>query len=158
MNEVAVSNLNSVTSQIDPDLWETLSLLREIMKKANRLPCPPEKSMDCLFDLCCCILCIHIILSDFIEASGGSVELITVLNRLGAVASVETPNRHIMKFSAKWLEGGLLKQLKRDMFTVATKDNIDFLQSNAAVYADSQHRSWHGTNVQIVQPQQVLKS
>ena len=51
-----------------------------------------------------------------------------------------------MKHSAKRLEEGLLKLLKSDVFTVATVDNIDFLQSNSAVYAVSQHRSWHGTS------------
>ena len=62
-----------------------------------------------------------------------------------------------MKHSVKRLEEGLLKLLKNDVFTVATVDNIDFLQSNAAVYAGSQHRSWHGTSVQVVQPQSGLK-
>ena len=57
----------------------------------------------------------------------------------------------------KRLEEGLLKLLKNNVFTVATVDNIDFLQSNAAVYAGSQYRSWHGTNVQVVQPQSGLK-
>ena len=63
-----------------------------------------------------------------------------------------------MKFSAKRLDEGLLKDLNQSAFTVALADNIDFLQSHAAVYLGSQNHSWHGTSVLIVQSQQTLKS
>ena len=100
-----------------------------------------------------CSVPLHILLADFIDASGGSSELISVLNKLGAVASADTLNRHICSVSVQGKMDGLLKDLNSESFTVASTDNIDFLQSHAAVYSGSQHRSWHGTSVQVVQPQ-----
>ena len=105
-----------------------------------------------------CAVPLHTLLTDYIEATGGSSELISVLNKLGAVASSETLDRHIMKVSIQRKMDGLLKDLDTSTFTVATTDNIDFLQSHASVYSGSQYRSWHGTSVQVVQPQQRLKN
>ena len=102
-----------------------------------------------------CAVPLHTLLTDFIEATGGSSELISVLNKLGAVASSETLDRHTMRVSTQCKMDGLLKDLDTSTFTVAT---TDFLQSHASVYSGSQHRSWHGTSVQVVQPQQRLKN
>ena len=63
-----------------------------------------------------------------------------------------------MRVSAQRKLEGLLKGLDSKSFTIATTDNIDFLQSHVAVYCGSQHRSLHGTSVQVVQPQQRLKT
>ena len=38
-------------------------------------------------------------------------------------------------------------------FTVASADNLDFIHSHARIYCGKQQSSWHGTTVQIVQPQ-----
>lgn len=90
------------------------------------------------------------LLTDYIEASGGPSELITVLNRL--VASSEILDRHIMRVSAQRKQEGLLNVLDDKSLTVATTDNIDFLQSHASVYLGSLHCSWHATSIEVVQP------
>ena len=48
-----------------------------------------------------CSVPLHTPLTDYTEHSGGSSELITILNRLGAVASSETLDRHIVKAQCK---------------------------------------------------------
>ena len=94
----------------------------------------------------------HVVLSDIIESCGGSTELITILNRFGIVASVETLKRTILSVSQDRKAAGVKSLLVDKAFTVASADNVDFLQSNTAVYAGNQHRGWYATSIQLVQP------
>ena len=71
----------------------------------------------------------HVVLSDTIESCGGSTELITILNRLGIVVSVETLKRTIQSVSQDRKDAGIKSLLVDKAFTVASADNIDFLQS-----------------------------
>ena len=91
-------------------------------------------------------------LADVVECCGGSTELIRILNRLGITASLDTLKRHIHRISEEGKKTGIEGLLVEKAFTVASADNIDFLSSYAAVYSGSQHRSWHATSVQLVQP------
>ena len=75
-----------------------------------------------------------------------------VLNRLGGAASLDSLNRHMCAVALQRKAKGLLRDINSREFTIASTDN-DFLQSHASVYAGSQHRSWHGTSIQVVQPQ-----
>ena len=163
--------LEEFVSCISPDLWEMMDVLT-LPKYLNRGRKQSESHardrkikiayLVCVVMFCAsggrCSVPLHTLLTDYIEATGGSSELISVLNKVGAVASSETLDRHIMKVSTQPKMDGLLKDLDTTTFTIASTDNIDFLQSHASVYSGSQYRSWHGTTVQVVQPQKRLNN
>ena len=112
-------DLESFICQVDSEMWESLSILTQSRTERKRTDTHLQKRRlrtayllsVISFDTTAghCKFPFHVILSDFVEASSGSAQLITVLNRLGAVASKSFLNRHIMKHSAKRLEEGLLK-------------------------------------------------
>ena len=93
----------------------------------------------------------HAILSDVIESCGGSTELITILNRFGICSSADTLNGIIHPVSLDRKNAGTRSLPVEKAFTVASTDNVHFLQSNTAVYSGDQHRSWHATSIQLVQ-------
>ena len=159
-------DVDSLVGMVDSHLWTFFSCLtksaHETHVRAQSDVHSHIKRIRIAYIVCTVLFCttdghcsvpLHILLTDFIDACGGSTELITVLNRLGAIASSDTLNRHMCTVSLERKAKGLLKDINCSAFTIATADNIDFLQSHASVYAGSQHRSWHGTSVQVVQPQ-----
>ena len=169
--EPSIFNLDKFVSSIPPDLWEMVNdlTLSKRVKHGRKLTeaHAHERKVRNAYLVCVVMFCasgghcsvpLHTLLTDYIEATGGSSELISVFNKLGAVASSETLDRHIMRVSMQRKMDGLLKDLDTTTFTVATTDNIDFLQSHASVYTGSQYRSWHSTSVQVVQPQQRLNN
>ena len=92
---------------------------------------------------------LHTLLTDAVYSHGGTTELVQVMNRLGMISSEDTHAHyvdHVVRHSDNTHDIDLSDTV------VATLDNLDFLQSNAAVYCGDQHRSWHGTTVQILQP------
>ena len=98
----------------------------------------------------CCVP-VHLPLTDLILCHGGTTELVTVLNRFGAVASADTHSRFLQNLSAdrKVL---LDRNLSPNAFRIVSVDNIDLMQSHAQVYATDSHRSYHGTSIQCVEP------
>ena len=98
---------------------------------------------QCLYCLCVLIFAtdsncsapMHILLADAIDANGGSKELIKIMNRVGAVASKDTLQRHIESVSIYRLQKGLTHELNRNALAIVSVDNLDFLQSYAFVYS-----------------------
>ena len=82
---------------------------------------------------------------------GGTLELIQILNRLGAVASVETLNHLATHVVQMQFSEGLIADLEPQKFAAVSIDNIDILQPYGFVSCLDATRSWHGTSVQSVQ-------
>ena len=161
--DISQFDVDDTISNTDPMLWRMIVFLPRTTTE-SRKNVPPDKisqqhKLQCLYCLCvmlfatnrCCSVPSHILLTDLIDSQGGSYELIRILNRIGAVASVDTHRCYVQFQVAQKMSAGLLQNLDLSLFTVTSVDNIDFLQRHSFVYSGDQGRSWHGTTIQVVQ-------
>ena len=72
-------------------------------------------------------------MADTVEVCGGSRYLIRVLNRLGISVAADTHDRLVTEVAEKQKAKPVWTELPPDTFTVASTDNIDFLQSCCCV-------------------------
>ena len=86
-----------------------------------------------------------------------SRQLIKILNRLGATSSNNTHDHFVTHKVQVQQEKSVLDDLSAEVFTVATVDNFDVLRSRSAVYCGDQHRSYHGTTIELVQPNAMIE-
>lgn len=95
---------------------------------------------------------LHFLLAESILCHGGSLELVRILNRVGAVASLDTCNRLATFVVDQRIRRGITLEFEPNKLTVISIDNIDIMQTHAMVSCLDATRSVHGASVQAVQP------
>ena len=100
-----------------------------------------------------CSFPIHTFIADAIQTCQGSKRLLRLLNRFGVCASADTHARYVQHRVEKVKEEGPMTGYTDNTFSVVSVDNIDYVHSFANLYCGKQDYSWHGTTVQVVQPQ-----
>ena len=160
-------NIDAEINNINPLLWEFLESTTRSVGQRQGLP---EKNSSVkrlrryiIFNLLCYCsntkqtTLLHNILADTIEVCGGSRKLMKIFNRLGFVSSPSTHDEFVTRICNIQRSTSVWENLTQGTFTIASVDNFDKLQSHAAVYCGNQHRSFHGTTVQVVQPDPSVK-
>lgn len=104
-----------------------------------------------------CSTVLHHLVADSVDMLGGSRDLIRLLNRLGVCVACDTHDRLVTDVAEQQRTASIWSELSPSVFTVTSVDNIDFLQSHAAVYCGDQSCRYHGTMIQVVQPIPSLK-
>ena len=155
-------NLSTLMEQVDPVLLEFLEQLTCPKTRRGRQPMNDLhlKNIRQLYILSVllfntnskCSGPFHVLLTDAMLCHGGSQELVKIMNRVGAVASIDTCNRLATQVVEIRLQEGFKGSLNPDAITFLSLDNLDILQPHAVVAATDATRSWHGTSVQCMQP------
>ena len=94
----------------------------------------------------------HNLLAGMVKVCGGSQQLFIVLNRLGCVSSPDTHDRFVTQHAENARKTAIWYPLLKDVFTVASVDKDDMLQSYVDMYCGDQQHLYRGTTVQLVQP------
>ena len=161
---------DAMLQQLDPLLIQCIQILTKPVRERRQLFSQQDlrdssgtlksKSMKQLYCLCTLFFCtnsqcnmpLQYLLADAILCMGGSTELVKMLNRIGAVASLDTHDRMATLVVNQRINKGIHNELVPNTLTIVSIDNIDILQRHAMVSSAQTKRSWHGTSVQCVQP------
>ena len=99
-----------------------------------------------------CSMPFHSLLTEATLCHGGSQELVKILNRVGAIASIDTHQHLATQVVKERISQGILPHIEEKALSIVSVDNIDILQPHAFVSSTDATRSWHGTSVQCMQP------
>jgi len=74
-----------------------------------------------------CRMPLHIALAEVVLCHGGRLELVRILNRLGATASVDIVNRLATHVVHRRLSEGITSELQPLKLSIVSVDNIDIM-------------------------------
>ena len=74
-----------------------------------------------------------------------------ILNRLGCISSPDTHDRFVTYHAEAQKQQQLWTKISPNILTVASVDNFNMLRPHSAIYQGREHRSYHGTTIQLVQ-------
>ena len=141
---IATTDFAEALSSTDPHLMSFLTTLTQSVWQSKRNLFADTGSLSSISPRSCrlfyalsvlqfctnstCCVPLHALLAETVMCHGGTLELVHILNRLGAVASVETVNRLATHIVHQRLSTGVQSELQPQMFTAVSVDNIDILQ------------------------------
>ena len=125
--DISNFKLQSCIDSIDPLLWKMIVLItRSVREKLRHIEIENishQRKLQCLYTLCVilfntnrtCSVPLHLLLTDLVEAQGGSSELVRLLNSVGAIASADTHQRNVQFYIEK---KRILSEINMDQFTL----------------------------------------
>ena len=167
-------DIESFIKDLDPDIWKAICFLTQPLSSTAKTG-TDSSNHTCMIRRCFCVCILffstnsrcsfpmHTLIVDAVETCGGLSRLQKLLNRLGVCASQDTHARYIQHRVQKRMKEGPMATYPQDSFMLVSADNLDFVHSFTRVFSGKQQSSWHGTTVQVVQPQplgltEVLKT
>ena len=99
-----------------------------------------------------CSMPFHSLLTEATLCHGGTQELVKILNRVGAIASIDTHQRLATQVVEERISQGVISHINKEALSIVSVDNIDILQPHAFVSCMDATRSWHEISVQCMQP------
>ena len=138
---------------VDPILLHFIELVTQSVRNRRRKLFQSETPFPSLLNaILCQYTVLHALLTEATLCHGGTQELVKILNRVGAVASIDTNQHLATQVVQARMARGVLPELEERALSIVSIDNIDILQPHAFVSCTDATRSWHGTSVQCVQP------
>ena len=164
--QYATFSITSYRQMIDPTLLLFIEQLTQSVRSKRRKLFQSEvdvsqtKQLRQLYIISLVLFCtntqcsmpFHTLLTEATLCHGGTQELVKILNRVGAIASIDTHQRLATQVVQERMAEGILPHINEKALSILSVDNIDILQPHAFVSCTDATRSWHGTSVQCMQP------